>query len=62
MSNEKLAHLWIPDEEAHRIPKDLQARQKPRNISHKEHGSKLSNSLRQIKSDIEKLVGCNNKI
>jgi hypothetical protein len=55
MNNEQLAHLWIPDEEAHRISKDLTARTKPKNISHREHGSKLSHSLQQIKTDIEKL-------
>ena len=59
MINEQLAHLWIPDEEAHSIPKDLTAREKPRNISHKDHGSKLSRSLQQIKSDIENLGATN---
>jgi len=61
MNNEHLAHLWIPDEEAHRITKDLTARPKQRNISFSDHGSKLSHSLRQIKGDIEKM-GANNSL
>jgi hypothetical protein len=61
MNNEPLAHLWIPDEEAHRITKDLTARPKQRSVSYREHGSKLSHSLRQIKGDIEK-IGVNNSL
>jgi subtilisin family serine protease len=61
MNNEPLAHLWIPDEETHRITKDLTARPKQRNISYREHGSKLSHSLQQIKGDIEKM-GANNSL
>lgn len=61
MNNEHLMHLWIPDEEAHKITKDLTARSKQRNISYTEHGSKLSHSLQQIKGDIEKM-GINNSL
>ena len=39
MSNEQLAHLWIPDEEAHKLKKDPTGRSKPRNISYRDHGS-----------------------
>nr|AGS51559.1 putative serine protease [uncultured bacterium contig00004] len=61
MNNEQLAHLWIPDEEAHKLTKDLTSRPKQRNISFKEHGSKLSRNLQQIKTDIDKL-GRNNSL
>jgi hypothetical protein len=61
MNNEHLSHLWIPDEEAHKVTKDPTARSKQRNISYREHGSKLSHSLRQIKGDIEKM-GANNSL
>jgi hypothetical protein len=59
MNNERLAHLWISDEEAHRLTKDLTARSKPRNISYKDHGSKLSRNLQQIKNDIDNLGSAN---
>jgi hypothetical protein len=55
MNNEQLMHLWIPDEEAHVITKELTARPKQRNISYKDHGSKLSRSLAQIQTEIEKM-------
>lgn len=62
MNNEQLAHLWIPDEESHRIIKDPTSRQKPKDISYRDHGSKLSHSLQQIKSDIDKLGSTNSLV
>jgi len=59
MNNERLAHLWIPDEEAYRLTKDLTARPKQRNISHREHGTKLSRNLQKIKNDIDNLGSTN---
>jgi hypothetical protein len=54
MNNEKKLHFWIPDEEAHKFKKKPQGRQKPRIISFKEHGSKLSHSLQLIKELAER--------
>ena len=49
MSNKQKPHFWIPDEEVHKLEKKLQGGQKPRIISFREHGSKLSHSMQSIK-------------
>ena len=54
MSNKQKPHFWIPDEEVHKLEKKLQGGQKPRIISFREHGSKLSHSLQSIKELAEK--------
>lgn len=40
--SENKNHFYIPEEEVTRLDKTLTARSKPRNISHADHGTKLS--------------------
>ncbi len=47
--SENKNHFYIPEEEVTRLDKTLTARSKPRNISHADHGTKLSSSLIRIK-------------
>lgn len=55
MENNKKHHLWIPDEEVQRVSKIPTARPKPRNVSHEDHGDKLSDSLVAIKTAQDKV-------
>jgi hypothetical protein len=53
MNNQPKMHFWIPETEVHQLDKKLQARPKTRNVSFKEHGSKLAHSLQTIKRLVE---------
>jgi hypothetical protein len=53
MNKQPKTHFWIPETEVHRFDKKLQARPKSKDVSFKEHGSKLSHSLQTIKAAIE---------
>ena len=46
-------HFWIPETEVHQFNKNLQARPKSKNVSFKDHGTKLSHSLQTIKAVTE---------
>ncbi|ABO49068.1 conserved hypothetical protein [Desulforamulus reducens MI-1] len=41
-------HLWIPEEEVDRLNNEPQGRNKPRDVTHGEHGKKLSRALEAI--------------
>jgi hypothetical protein len=43
-----LEHLWISEEQVSKIPNKPTAREQPRDIAHGEHGSKLSDGLKNI--------------
>ncbi len=49
------SHLWIPNEEVISVRNKKTGRDKPRNIVHSEHGEKLSNSLKLIISNYDKI-------
>jgi hypothetical protein len=53
MNKQPKMHFWIPETEVHQFDKKLQARSKNKDVSFKEHGSKLNHGLQALKTMIE---------
>lgn len=55
MSENKKNHLWIPEQEVTDVPKKPTGRDKDRDIIFEEHGTKLSQGLKDVLMAFEKL-------